>query len=167
VEEERGAAPEEEVKVKVIGLSQYRVGAPVTVGNERLRITDVGADAEGEWIEVHPFGYLRKVSGPRQWMLAEFWCEPCRWRGDSLEPGAAPRGEVACGKCGEPAARVISATHSKTVWGWVQRGKPDEKPPRALDTEALADGMKVNEFREQRRKQRAEWRRQRARKMVS
>lgn len=101
------------------------------------------------------------------WIMAEYWCDACRWRGESLEQKPVPE-HVACGLCGAPAEHVISAPKVKTVWGWVQRGKnsPDDKPPRAVDTEALADGMQLHQWKAMRAAKRADERRARIRKML-
>ena len=42
---------------------------------------------------------------------------------------------------------VPSAVHGKVKIAEVQRGKSDERPPWALNTEALADGMPMHEWR--------------------
>lgn len=103
------------------------------------------------------------------WTLREFWCDPCHLRMEALVERDPLPASMPCTRCGAAAERVISAPKTMTVWGTVQRGKnsKDDIPPRALNTEALADGMSMNEFRARRRKQRAEWRRQRVRQMVS
>lgn len=87
-----------------------------------------------------------------QWTMAEYWCDPCRWRGESLETKPAPELSV-CGSCGGPAERVISAPRARVATVKVQpvsRGKSDPLPPKALDTRALADGMPIQEFKRKR-----------------
>lgn len=115
-----------------------------------------------------PKGYILKCSGERTWDMAEYWCDACRWLGESLERMPA-RPAIPCEKCGAPAERCISAAKWKTVWGWAQRGKnsKDDIPPGALNTEALADGMTSQDFHSMRKKMRADRRRARVRKMVS
>jgi hypothetical protein len=55
--------------------------------------------------------------------------------------------------CGKPSEYVISAPLGRIKRGEVTRGKADEKPtPFALDTEALADGMPLKEWKERRAK---------------
>lgn len=100
------------------------------------------------------------------WVVQEYWCDPCRWRGESLEERPA-REHIACGRCGEPAEKVISAPKAMTVWGTVQRGASDEKPPHACDTEPLASGVSYNDWAAGRKKARAEERRVRNRKLIS
>ncbi len=98
--------------------------------------------------------------------MQDYWCDDCRWRGESLEEMPV-RPHVACGSCGAPAEAVIGAPKPMTVWGVVQRGKSDEKPPGAMDTSPLADGMPLHEWKARRKKQRDDERRARIRKMVS
>lgn len=109
--------------------------------------------------------YRVKCTGAPQWRIQEYWCEDCQWRGESLEPAPA-REHIACGECGAPAGKVVGAPKPMTVWGTAERGKSDEKPPMALDTEALADGMTMTEWKKRRRKQHDERRRAKIRKMV-
>ena len=53
--------------------------------------------------------------------------------------------------CGEWSPYVISAPMGRVKRGEVTRGKADEKPtPFALDTEALADGMSLKEWKKRR-----------------
>lgn len=101
------------------------------------------------------------------WRVAEFWCDPCAWRGESLEQAPVPA-SMPCQICGGDAEHVISAPKVKTVWATVTRGKnsKDDRPPRALDTEALADGMKMSDWRAMRKKLHSDRRRAQVRRML-
>lgn len=99
--------------------------------------------------------------------MVEYYCAACRERWESLEetPVAATAMHDACGLLSD---YVVSAPKHKTVWGWAQRGKnhPDDKPPNAVDTEALADGMQLHQWKAARKKKRDDQRRARIRRML-
>ena len=103
------------------------------------------------------------------WMLAEYVCEApgCdRGRFEELQVRPAPR-EHPCPTCGAAADRVISAPKLKTFWVSADKGKKMAPPSKlAQDTEPLAEGMKLSEWRAQRKKLRDEARRERNRKLV-
>lgn len=101
------------------------------------------------------------------WTVRDFWCAGCRLGFDELVQPPWPE-FLACRECGEPAERVFSAPHPKRFVISVDRGKVDPAPhPAALNTQAIGDGMSHNEFHAMRKKQRADERRRRVRRMVS
>lgn len=51
------------------------------------------------------------------------------------------------GTCRELAPLVISSTATKLQYGAVQTGQSDERPPGALDTRPIADGIPVEKWR--------------------
>lgn len=92
------------------------------------------------------------------WMLAEYVCNHCGVRFESLEERPAPR--LLPHHCEDPgpplagvAEMVISAPKVGTVWATAaSMGKSDPPPTsRHLDTRDLGDGMSMTEFREKRR----------------
>ena len=83
------------------------------------------------------------------YVMAEYLCPTCG-RVESLETRPAPKWITH--DCGSKAEACISATHFKTCYATVTRGKSDPPPsPMALNTEPLASGMKRSEFRKKRR----------------
>lgn len=101
------------------------------------------------------------------YILLEYECRACGERIESLESRAAPSRIVPHAPCNAVAVRVISAPKIATQWATVTRGKSDPPPPGALDTRALADGMKRSEWRAQRSKWHQDRRRAQVRNMVS
>lgn len=104
-------------------------------------------------------------------LLAEYMC-PVHGRFDAIvdrDANGDPPKSVACPMvddlldldrepvaCGLEAEHVISAISGHVKRGEVTRGRNDEKPtPLALDTEALADGMPLKEWKARRQ---AMWR---------
>lgn len=92
--------------------------------------------------------------GPRMNLIAyEFEC-PEHGRFEALVPRADDPDEWPCPypeccddhTCGRPSPWRISAPLFKPQYGAVKRGKSDERPPWALNTEALADGMSPSEW---------------------
>jgi hypothetical protein len=55
-----------------------------------------------------------------------------------------------CPECGALSERTLEARYTVKVANSFQRGKRDEMPPWATTTEAIADGMPVEEWREKR-----------------
>jgi hypothetical protein len=87
------------------------------------------------------------------YILREYLCEEGH-RTESLETRGEEAEVVRCGECGGDAPRTVSAPAVKTVeWGGIQRGKAQERPPWALDTRPLADGMSEAEWKKKTRKQ--------------
>jgi hypothetical protein len=85
--------------------------------------------------------------------LADYRCDACLMIHESLEDRPAPEARE-CPMCGEQAERIISGTYTGTVYGRFVTGKSDERPPGAMDTRPLAEGMPHHEWRELRRGQR-------------
>lgn len=107
-------------------------------------------------------GYKITIRGARpRFHLREFECPPCerRWEAFLLAGSESP-----CEGCGELGQVAISAPMIGTVYGYAAtRGKSDDRPgPAAFDTSAIADGMKVSDWKAARKKlwndrDRADW----------
>lgn len=84
-------------------------------------------------------------------IVAEFRCPEHGRFGVSVRRAEIPD-EHACPACGASAPWTISAPGLKfPIIVDVHRGKSDEKPhPMACDTEALADGMDLSEWKAKR-----------------
>ena len=77
--------------------------------------------------------------------MSEFQCADCGIFEELVERPVPD--EHPCPVCGTDASWVMSAPHGKVKIAEVQRGKSDERPPWALDTRDLADGMPMHEWR--------------------
>jgi hypothetical protein len=118
--------------------------------------------------------YTVKTRGARGLMLAEYECpdhgliERLVRRDENGDPPAVFYcTEKLCGDntcshdmctCDRPSPHVMSAVHGRVKIAEVQRGKSDERPPWALNTEALADGMPMKEWRALQDKKDRDWR---------
>lgn len=81
------------------------------------------------------------------YVLLEYLCTSCAQRTESLELRGCPPLAIKC-ECGGIAERTISAVRSGTVWGAAAtRGPHQERPPGALDTRPLAEGMRYDDWR--------------------
>lgn len=84
------------------------------------------------------------------WVMLDYLCGACGLRTESLELRGCPPIAIKC-ECGAYAERTISAVKSGTVWASaVTRGPAQERPPGALSTRSLAEGMRRDEWRAQR-----------------
>lgn len=83
------------------------------------------------------------------WIMLEYLCPSCGLRVESLQR----RGDEAeiIAHCDTSAKRVISAPLGRMKLGEAVRGIGGERPPTALDTRPLADGMPLKEWKRQRR----------------
>jgi len=96
----------------------------------------------------------------------DFQCESCGAEFESLERRSENVREKPC-ECGGVAKRCLSAVRSMTVWGAAERGTSQERPPWALDTRPLADGVSEGEWRKTNRKKAADQRYSQVKQLVS
>lgn len=88
------------------------------------------------------------------YLLVDYQCQDCGAVEESLEDRPA-REIIPCADCAGEAHRQLGAPHVGTVWCYaVSRGKEDPKPPGALDTRQLAEGMPRKEWEAPRKKRR-------------
>ena len=106
-------------------------------------------------------GFTVKLRGaPAALIARDFLCPECGTIFADLVP---PDAATAPCDCLGIAERIMSAALFRPQRGAVRTGKSDPPPSfKALDTSKLADGMKLKEFRAERRKmwddvRRAEW----------
>lgn len=103
-------------------------------------------------------GFTMKLRGAPPALIArDFWCTLCSAIFADL---VHPRADYSTCECGGAAERIQSAVLYKPQRGAVRQGKVEPPPShKALDTSKLADGMKLREFRKERRAMWAEERR--------
>lgn len=114
--------------------------------------------------------WTRRIRGDSTALVVREYCCGEHGRFDNLEARDVELTEVACPICGMPAPYVVSAPRGTgaTVYGYAaSTGSGKERPPNALDTRALADGMPMHEWKALRKKQRQEALRKRVRAAVS
>lgn len=84
-------------------------------------------------------------------ILLDFRCRSCGEAFESLERRPPPA-ETGC-ECGGTADRIVSAVHFKQqLASAAKQGAPEEPPPGAMDTRALAEGQRFSEWKRERRK---------------
>lgn len=109
-------------------------------------------------------GYIVRVRGGGGYVSREYLCLEHGVFDELVERNhAAQRMPHACPICGAASEPAMSAPHGRVKLGEVMRGKVEAAPsPYALDTQPLADGMPLSEFKARRRKlwddkRRADW----------
>lgn len=85
------------------------------------------------------------------WILLEYLCAACNHRTESLEVRGAESAEVPCEVCSTSSPRTVSAVMGRVPIATVERGSGAERPPHAIDTRPLADGMERREWKARRR----------------
>lgn len=96
--------------------------------------------------------YTVRVRGDSSAPIAvEYMCTACGGTFGLTVPRPAPE-SVPCVVCDGATQLVVSAPMTRVKSGEVIRGGSDERPPWALDTRPLADGMPVHEWRAQQTK---------------
>ncbi len=98
--------------------------------------------------------FIIKTSGdPTSLIVMEYMC-PEHGRFESLEPRATAPDSLPCPEidphdvdCGLASPWSPSAPKPHMAVGVVQTGSSVERPPTALDTRPLADGMKLSEWK--------------------
>lgn len=109
-------------------------------------------------------GYTVKIRGGGGYESRDFSCEEHGVFDALIQRGL--REPQPCPACGRDSEMVMSAPLGRVKLGEVTRGKVEPAPsPYALDTQPLADGMPLGEFKKQRRKlwddkRRADWKRE-------
>lgn len=96
--------------------------------------------------------------------MLEYLCPTCGQRIESLEVRRAPAAWVE--HCGTRAERTVSAVRGRVPIATVERGSGSERPPYAMDTRPLADGMSKGEWKAGRRKERHERRERQIRRWL-
>ena len=93
------------------------------------------------------------------YIALEYRCPECGEVFESFEERADP--SLSLPHCNSTAPRIMSCPMVITQGVNVTRsvGRSDPKPPGAISTEAIADGMPVHKWKAERSKQRAEARR--------
>lgn len=84
-------------------------------------------------------------------IVQEYIC-PTHDRFELIEACNEDETPRACPKCGAPSAYTISAPATHMPVGTVVTGGSDERPPHALDTRPLAEGMPAAEWHKKERK---------------
>lgn len=87
-------------------------------------------------------------------IVQEYTC-PEHGKFDLLEDCNSEETPRPCPRCGATSPYCISAPATKIPVGVVVSGKSDERPPNALDTRPLADGMSSSEWHA--KEQRKSW----------
>jgi hypothetical protein len=87
-------------------------------------------------------------------LMFDYTCPTCATTRERIVDRPAPD-SIPC-DCGGTASRRFPAPRLATTWGAAAvRGSSDEAPPWVMDTQPIADGQTVREWRKERRKQRA------------
>lgn len=108
-----------------------------------------------------------KVRGDSSsFIVLEFEC-PLHGRFSENVPRTQRSDASTCPHCGGESPWVMSAPTGRVKIGEVTRGKSDERPPGALDTRALADGMPYSEWKAKELKRNVDLRRTANRKRLA
>ena len=100
------------------------------------------------------------------YILLEYEC-PNHGRFESFQARSDQAASLLCPSCHARSERAISAPKVGTVWGYAATKAKSNDPhpnPVVLNTQPLADGMKLSEWKKQRREFRAEERRREIKK---
>ena len=96
--------------------------------------------------------YTVRVRGDSTARITLEWLCPEHYRFATNEPRSTAPDARPCPECGATSPQVISAPSARVRIAEAIRGPSQERPPNALDTRPLAEGMSYGEWSKKQKK---------------